>query len=101
MNVLQIFSNPMVGTLQEFGERIRVPSFYVTFVLIPFALHAPTMLEIVDYARRKTPKVIILKRMTLFSDVEISCIIRYCCSTLAEYRYRCKRLLSAELKWCL
>ncbi|CAK0860965.1 unnamed protein product [Prorocentrum cordatum] len=53
-----LFSDPMVDVLSEWGVRTGVPSFYVSFVLAPFASNASELLAAYSYASKKTPSSI-------------------------------------------
>lgn len=50
------FSDPMVECLSEWGTRIGVSPFYVSFVLAPFASNASELLSAYTYATKKTEK---------------------------------------------
>lgn len=51
-----IFSDPMVTVMSDFGERIGVPAFYVSFVLAPLASNASELIAAYTYAQKKTRK---------------------------------------------
>eukprot|EP00163_Fabomonas_tropica_P026427 TRINITY_DN4849_c0_g1_i1.p1 TRINITY_DN4849_c0_g1~~TRINITY_DN4849_c0_g1_i1.p1 ORF type:complete len:441 (+),score=141.17 TRINITY_DN4849_c0_g1_i1:94-1323(+) len=60
-----LFSDPMVGVLSEFGTRIKVPPFYVSFVLAPLASNASELLASYNYALKKTKKTITISLSAL------------------------------------
>mmetsp|Transcript_2366 Transcript_2366/g.10082 ORF Transcript_2366/g.10082 Transcript_2366/m.10082 type:complete len:532 (-) Transcript_2366:258-1853(-) len=49
-----LFSDPMVDVLSEFGKRINVPPFYVSFILAPLASNASELIASYNYALKKT-----------------------------------------------
>jgi Ca2+/Na+ antiporter len=53
-----LFSDAAVDVLAEFGKRIHVPAFYVSFVLAPLASNASELLASANYAAKKTKKTI-------------------------------------------
>jgi len=50
------FSDPMVDCLSEWGKRLGVSPFYVSFILAPFASNASELLAAYTYAAKKTEK---------------------------------------------
>merc|ERR1712217_215635 len=51
-----VFSDPMVDCLSEWGTRLGVSPFYISFVLAPFASNASELLSAYTYAIKKTEK---------------------------------------------
>mmetsp|Transcript_148979 Transcript_148979/g.415139 ORF Transcript_148979/g.415139 Transcript_148979/m.415139 type:complete len:521 (-) Transcript_148979:151-1713(-) len=51
-----IFSDPMVDILSNWGNRLNISPFYISFVLAPFASNASELLSAYNYARKKTQK---------------------------------------------
>mmetsp|Transcript_24006 Transcript_24006/g.81043 ORF Transcript_24006/g.81043 Transcript_24006/m.81043 type:complete len:534 (-) Transcript_24006:167-1768(-) len=51
-----VFSDPMVDCLSEWGTRLGISPFYVSFVLAPFASNASELLSAYTYACKKTEK---------------------------------------------
>mmetsp|Transcript_15223 Transcript_15223/g.32824 ORF Transcript_15223/g.32824 Transcript_15223/m.32824 type:complete len:536 (-) Transcript_15223:249-1856(-) len=51
-----MFSDPMVDCLNEWGKRLDISPFYVSFVLAPFASNASELLAAYTYAVKKTEK---------------------------------------------
>jgi len=49
-----VFSDPMVDVLHELGNRIRINSFYVAFVLAPVASNASEVIASYQYALKRT-----------------------------------------------
>lgn len=56
--VVLLFSDPAVNVFTEWGNRLGISSFYVGFVLAPFASNASELLVALGYARAKTTKKI-------------------------------------------
>jgi len=59
------FSDPMVDCLSEWGKRLGVSPFYVSFILAPFASNASELLAAYTYAAKKTEKNITTSLSTL------------------------------------
>lgn len=53
-----VFSDPMVEVIGEMAKRLEVGSFYVSFILVPFASNASELLASRYYAMKKTKKTI-------------------------------------------
>lgn len=51
-----IFSDPMVDALSEWGKRLGVSPFYISFLLAPFASNASELLSAYTYAIKRTEK---------------------------------------------
>lgn len=60
-----IFSDPMVNVMSDFGERIGIPAFYISFVLAPLASNASEILAAYSYAQKKTRKTVTISFATL------------------------------------
>jgi len=60
-----LFSDPMVDCLSEWGKRLDVSPFYISFVLAPFASNASELLSAYTYACKKTEKNITTSLSTL------------------------------------
>merc|ERR1719428_477748 len=60
-----LFSDPMVEVLAEWGKRLGISGFYVSFVLAPFASNASELIAAKMYAMKKTPKSITTSLSTL------------------------------------
>jgi Ca2+/Na+ antiporter len=53
-----VFSDPMVDVLSEVAVRLRIPPFYVSFILAPLASNASEVIASQYYAAKKTRKTI-------------------------------------------
>jgi Ca2+/Na+ antiporter len=60
-----VFSDPFVEVLSEWGKRMGIPGFYVSFVLAPFASNASELLSAYNYALKKTKASITTSFSTL------------------------------------
>uniref|UniRef100_A0A7S2HP56 EF-hand domain-containing protein n=2 Tax=Haptolina brevifila TaxID=156173 RepID=A0A7S2HP56_9EUKA len=56
--LILIFSDPMVDVLNNVGQRVGVPGFYVSFILAPLASNASELIASITYAKKKTKKTI-------------------------------------------
>jgi len=54
--LILVFSDPMVDCLSEWGNRLNISSFYISFVLAPFASNASELLSAYTYAVKKTER---------------------------------------------
>jgi len=60
-----IFSDPMVDALSEWGKRLDISPFYVSFVLAPLASNASELISAHSYASKRTQKCITTSLTTL------------------------------------
>lgn len=60
-----IFSDPMVDVLSEWGKRLGVSPFYISFIVAPFASNASELLSAYTYAAKKSSKSITTALSTL------------------------------------
>eukprot|EP00049_Salpingoeca_infusionum_P026725 m.27542 g.27542 ORF g.27542 m.27542 type:complete len:576 (+) comp8937_c1_seq2:50-1777(+) len=60
-----LFSDPMCDVLDNLGTRMKIPSFYVAFVLAPLASNASELIAAYNYAKKKTSKTIAISLATL------------------------------------
>lgn len=63
--IVLLFSDPMVDVLDNLGERMDIPPFYVAFVLAPLASNAAELIAAYNYAMKKTRKTIGISIATL------------------------------------
>mmetsp|Transcript_27114 Transcript_27114/g.54226 ORF Transcript_27114/g.54226 Transcript_27114/m.54226 type:complete len:554 (+) Transcript_27114:390-2051(+) len=54
--LILLFSEPLVAVMEEIAERSKIPSFYVSFVIVPIISNAPEIISTQFYARKKTRK---------------------------------------------
>eukprot|EP00667_Euglena_gracilis_P007938 EG_transcript_8027 len=60
-----LFSDPMVDVLSEFGNRIHVPPFYVSFILAPLASNASELIAAFQYSKKQTRAAITISFASL------------------------------------
>jgi len=60
-----IFSDPMVDLLSEFGTRIGVRPFYISFIFAPLASNASEFVSAYTYAKKRTIKSMTTSLSTL------------------------------------
>lgn len=73
-----LFSDPMVDVLSQFGLRIHVGAFYVSFVLAPMASNASELIAAFNYAQKKTKKTITISLSTLVVRENEFCALWRC-----------------------
>ena len=60
-----LFSDPIVDVLDNMAERVRVPNFYVSFIVAPLISNASEIIASFAYAKRKTSKASTISISTL------------------------------------
>lgn len=63
--VVILFSDPVVDVLDNMSSRLRIPNFYVSFILAPFISNASEILASFAYAKKKTVKSATISISTL------------------------------------
>merc|ERR1712139_65344 len=65
MGVVVLVSDPFVDVLTNWGERLGIEAFYISFVVAPFASNASELLSAYTYAKKKSPKAMTTSLSTL------------------------------------
>lgn len=60
-----VVSDPFVDLLTEWGNRLGIDSFYISFVVAPFASNASELLSAYTYAKKKSVKAMTTSLSTL------------------------------------
>merc|ERR1719420_1240514 len=60
-----VVSDPFVDLLTEWGNRLGIDAFYISFVVAPFASNASELLSAYAYAAKKTKSSITTSLSTL------------------------------------
>lgn len=63
--VVVVVSDPFVDVLTNWGDRLGIPAFYISFVVAPFASNASELLSAYTYAKKKTKGAITTSLSTL------------------------------------
>merc|ERR1712146_34611 len=63
--VVLFVSDPFVDVLNVWGDRLGIPTFYISFVVAPFASNASELLSAYAYAAKKTKSSITTSLSTL------------------------------------
>ncbi len=67
-----IFSDPMVGVMNEIGKRTGIPAFYISFALAPLASNASEVIAAYSYAKKKTRRTVTISFSTLLGGAILS-----------------------------
>merc|ERR1712139_619285 len=63
--IVVFVSDPFVDCLTAWGDRLGIPTFYISFVVAPFASNASELLSAYAYAAKKTKSSITTSLSTL------------------------------------
>merc|ERR1712070_136900 len=63
--VVLVVSDPFVDLLTNWGDRLGIPAFYISFVVAPFASNASELLSAYTYAKKKNTKAMTTSLSTL------------------------------------
>jgi len=64
-SVVVLVSDPFVDVLTNWGDRLGIPAFYISFVVAPFASNASELLSAYTYAKKKTKAALTTSLSTL------------------------------------
>jgi len=84
-----IFSDPMVDVLSEWGNRLNISPFYISFLLAPMASNASELLSAYCYAQKRSQKSITTALSTL---VGAACMNNTFCLAIFLALCSCKKL---------
>ena len=70
--IIILFSDPMVDILDNMGQRLHIPSFYVSFLIAPFISNAGELIAAYNYAKKKTIKTTSISIAALQGSVVVS-----------------------------
>ena len=54
--MLGILAEPLIERVQNFSEAANMPSFFISFILVPLATNARIAISAISEARRKKPR---------------------------------------------
>ena len=75
--LILIFSDAIVDIFQELGVRTKLGSFFVSFVLAPFASNSSELLAAYNYAKKKTSKTVTIAASALEGAVVMNNCLAY------------------------
>ncbi|KAI4321828.1 hypothetical protein MLD38_035162 [Melastoma candidum] len=70
--MLSVLAEPLIESVQNFSESANIPSFYVSFVLVPLATNAREAVSAVKETRRKKPRTTSLTFSEIYGGVIMS-----------------------------
>merc|ERR1711871_255799 len=65
--IVLLFSEPTCGVLEDFGNRISINPFYISFILSPLASNGSEIYSAYTYAAKKTRKSVAISTSVLLS----------------------------------
>eukprot|EP00250_Pteridium_aquilinum_P008145 c17713_g1_i1 orf=257-2572(+) len=67
-----IFSDPLIDSIQGFSNASSIPSFFVAFVVVPFASNASELFSSLVFARKKRKRNISLTYSQIYGSVTMN-----------------------------
>jgi len=95
--VCAIFSDPMVDVISEFGNRIKISPFYISFVVFPLASNASEIISGLIFASKKTTESISLTLATLHGAATMNSTLALCIFMSLIYFRQLSWSFSAEV----
>uniref|UniRef100_A0A7N0U4D4 EF-hand domain-containing protein n=1 Tax=Kalanchoe fedtschenkoi TaxID=63787 RepID=A0A7N0U4D4_KALFE len=67
-----LLAQPLMAAIEDFADGLSVPSFIITYIIVPFAMSYKQVILAVTSARKKTVKAVSLTFSTIYSSVYMS-----------------------------
>ncbi|XP_027061163.1 sodium/calcium exchanger NCL2-like [Coffea arabica] len=67
--MLGILAEPLIESVQNFSEAANMPSFFISFILVPLATNARIAISAISEARRKKPRTTSLTFSEIYGGV--------------------------------
>lgn len=68
---MALLAMPLIQTIEEFSNAVNIPSFIITYIIIPVAMNYSEAVDAIKSAREKTKEAMSLT----FSEVRFSFMI--------------------------
>ncbi|KAK9269651.1 hypothetical protein L1049_001429 [Liquidambar formosana] len=76
--ILAILAEPLIESVQNFSKAASIPSFFVSFILVPLATSARAATSAIKAARRKKSRTTSLTFSEIYSGVFMNNILGFC-----------------------
>ncbi|KAK9265349.1 hypothetical protein L1049_027218 [Liquidambar formosana] len=76
--ILAILAEPLIESVQNFSKAASIPSFFVSFILVPLATTARAATSAIKAARRKKSRTTSLTFSKIYSGVFMNNILGFC-----------------------
>ncbi|KAK3030268.1 hypothetical protein RJ639_039851 [Escallonia herrerae] len=75
--ILAVLAEPLIDSVQNFSSTASVPSFFVSFILVPLATNARVAISAIKSARRKKPRTTSLTFSELYGGVFMNNVLGF------------------------
>ncbi|KAM1311226.1 hypothetical protein PS1_007708 [Malus domestica] len=75
--VLAVLAEPLIDSVQDFSTAASIPSFFVSFVLVPLATNARQATSAIKAASRKTPRTTSLTFSEIYGGVFMNNVLGF------------------------
>ncbi|KAK1418085.1 hypothetical protein QVD17_27224 [Tagetes erecta] len=76
--MLTVLAEPLVESVRKFSESIKIESFYISFILVPFATNARTAIAAIRAASQKRHQTTSLTFSEIYHKVFMNNILGFC-----------------------
>ncbi|KAK9265345.1 hypothetical protein L1049_027214 [Liquidambar formosana] len=76
--ILAILAEPLIESVQNFSKAASIPSFFISFILVPLATTARAATSAIKAARRKKSRTTSLTFSEIYSGVFMNNILGFC-----------------------
>uniref|UniRef100_A0A5B6YKW4 Sodium/calcium exchanger membrane region domain-containing protein n=1 Tax=Davidia involucrata TaxID=16924 RepID=A0A5B6YKW4_DAVIN len=75
--ILAVLAEPLIQSVQNFSKKARLPSFFVSFILVPLATNARIATSAISAASRKKPRTTSLTFSEIYGGVFMNNILGF------------------------
>ncbi|KAK4803854.1 hypothetical protein SAY86_003671 [Trapa natans] len=76
--IMAVLAEPLIHSVQSFSTSVSIPSFFISFILVPWATNAREVAAAVRAARQKKPRTTSLTFSEIYGGVFMSNMIGLC-----------------------
>ncbi|KAI6687240.1 hypothetical protein NL676_024068 [Syzygium grande] len=76
--ILSVLAEPLISSVQSFSKAAGVPSFFISFILVPLATNARGAIAAIKAARKKKARTTSLTFSEIYGEVFMSNILGFC-----------------------
>ncbi|KAK3036296.1 hypothetical protein RJ639_031268 [Escallonia herrerae] len=75
--ILAVLAEPLIDSVQNFSSTASVPSFFISFILVPLATNARVAISAIKSARRKKPRTTSLTFSEIYGGVFMNNVLGF------------------------
>ncbi|XP_057460921.1 sodium/calcium exchanger NCL2-like isoform X1 [Actinidia eriantha] len=76
--ILGVLAEPLIDSVQNFSQSANIPSFFISFILVPLATNARGAISAITASSRKTPRTTSLTFSEIYGGVFMNNVLGFC-----------------------